>query len=102
MEAVSTRRERASEKRRKAAVERALVYLREGLAGIDARLGTAEQQIEASARPMATAKALVKDWRRRRPVDAADDRATLARAAYALELGHGWPRRAAPMSPVGG
>ncbi len=44
---------------------------------------------------MITAKALVKEWHGRRRASAAkspvDDRAALIRAAYAMELGHGWP-----------
>jgi hypothetical protein len=89
MEHVATRRERASRKRRQAAVDRAMRYLREGLTGLDVRPGTAEQQIEASPRPMATAKALVRDWRRREP--RVLTRNDLIRRAYRVELGHAWP-----------
>ena len=94
---VKTWRERAAAKRRKAAVERALRYLSEGLAGLPGvRKGTAEKRIRDSSQPMSTAKSLVKDWRRRYPRLATkprpqDDRAALIRAAYAMELGHGWP-----------
>ena len=66
MSAVKTWQERATAKRRKAAVERALRYLNEGLAGLpSARKGTAEKRVRASAQPMRTARALVKDWRSR-------------------------------------
>ncbi len=93
---VKTWRERAADKRRKAAVERALRYLNEGLAGLPGvRKGTAEKRIRKSAQPMSTAKALVKGWRGRKQASAAtppaDDRTALIRAAYAMELGHGWP-----------
>ncbi len=96
MSDVKTWRERAAAKRRRAAVERALRYLNEGLAGLPGvRKGTAEKRIRDSAQPMTTAKALVREWRgRRRASDAkppTDDRAALIRAAYAMELGHGWP-----------
>ncbi len=44
---------------------------------------------------MSTAKALVKEWHGRKRAPAAtppaNDRAALIRAAYATELGHGWP-----------
>ncbi len=44
---------------------------------------------------MSTAKALVKEWRGRKRASAAtppvDDRAALIRAAFAMEMGHGWP-----------
>ncbi len=44
---------------------------------------------------MSTAKALVKEWRGRRRASAVtppgDDRAAMIRAAYAMEMGHGWP-----------
>ena len=93
-----TWRERAQIKRRMAAVERAVKYLHEGLAGLPGvRKGTAEKRVRESARPMSTAKSLVKDWRRRHPRSApkparsVDDRAALIRAAYAMEMGHGWP-----------
>ncbi len=93
---VKTWRERAAAKRRKAAVERAIRYLNEALAGVPgARKGTAEKRVRESAQPMSTAKALVKEWRCRKRASAAtppaDDRAALIRAAYATELGHGWP-----------
>ncbi len=93
---VKTWRERAAAKRRKAAVERALRYLNEGLAGLPGvRKGTAEKRIRESAQPMTMAKALVKGWRGRKRVSTAtpsvDDRAALIRAAYAMELGHGRP-----------
>ena len=91
-----TWRERAQSKRRKAAVERAVAYLNEGLAGLPGvRKGTAETRIRDSAQPMSTAKSLVKQWHGRKRSSAAtppvDDRAALIRAAYAMELGHGWP-----------
>ncbi len=87
---------RRSTKRRKAAVERALHYLSEGLAGLPgARKGTAEKRVRDSSQPMSTAKALVKEWHGRKRASAAtppaNDRAALIRAAYATELGHGWP-----------
>ena len=93
---VKTWRERAAAKRRKGAVERALRYLNEGLAGLPgARKGTAEKRIRESSQPMSTAKALVKEWHGRKRASAAtppvDDRAALIRAAYAIEMGHGWP-----------
>ena len=98
MTEIRTWRERAQIKRRKAAIKGALRYLHEGLAGLPGvRKGTAEKRIRESAQPMSTAKALVKDWRRRhprmatKPTPPVDDRATLIRAAYAMELGHGWP-----------
>ncbi len=96
MSDVKTWRERAAAKRRRAAVERALRYLNEGLARLPGvRKGTAEKRVRDSAQPMSTAKALVKGWRGRRRASAAtppvDDRAALIRAAYAMELGHGWP-----------
>ena len=96
MEDVKTWRERAAAKRRKVAVERALRYLNEGLAGLPgARKGTAEKRIRDSSQPMSTAKALVKEWHGRKQASAAeppiDDRAALIRTAYAMELGHGWP-----------
>ncbi len=97
MSDVKTWRERAADKRRKAAITRAIRYLAEGLAGLPGvRKGSAEKRIRDSAQPMGTAKALVKEWNGRKraftvppPVD---DRAALIRAAYAMELGHGWPR----------
>ena len=96
MSDVKTWRERAAAKRRRAAVERALRYLNEGLAGLPGvRKGTAEKRIRDSAQPMSTAKVLVKEWRGRGRASAVeppvDDRAALIRAAYAMELGHGWP-----------
>ncbi len=96
MSDVRTWRERATIKRRKAAVEGALRYLNQGLAGLPGvRRGTAEKRVRESAQPMGTAKTIVKEWRSRRRASAAapsvDDRAALIRAAYAMELGHGWP-----------
>ncbi len=96
MSDVKTWRERAAAKRSRAAVERAIRYLNEGLAGLPGvRKGTAEKRIRDSSQPMSTAKALVKGWRSRRRTSAAtppvDDRAAMIRAAYAMELGHGWP-----------
>ncbi len=96
MTEIRTWRERAQIKRRKAAVERAVAYLNEGLAGLPGvRKGTAEKRIRDSAQPMSTAKALLKEWRGRRRASAVtppdDDRAAMIRAAYAMELGHGWP-----------
>ncbi len=96
MEQVKTWRERAAAKRRRAAVERAIRYLNEGLAGLPGvRKGTAEKRVRDSAQPMSTAKALVKEWCGRKRASAAtppvDDRAALIRAAFAMEMGHGWP-----------
>ncbi len=93
---MSPSQQRRSNRRRKAAVERALHYLNAGLAGLPGvRKGTAEKRIRESAQPMTTAKALVKEWHGRKRASAAtppvDDRAALIRAAYAMELGHGWP-----------
>ena len=93
---VKTWRERAADKRRKAAVERAVAYLNLALAGWPTvRRGTAEKRVRESAQPMSTAKALVKGWRGRGRASAAeqpvDDRAALIRTAYAMELGHAWP-----------
>ena len=93
---MSPSQQRRAIRRRKAAVGRAIRYLNEGLAGLPGvRKGTAEKRVRASAQPMSTAKALVKEWRGRRRASAAeppvDDRAALIRAAYAIELGHGWP-----------
>ncbi len=93
---MSPSQQRRSTKRRKAAVERALHYLSEGLAGLPGvRKGTAEKRIQDSSQPMSIAKALVKEWHGRKRASAAtppvDDRAALIRAAYAVELGHGWP-----------
>ena len=88
---------RRAVRRRKASIEGALRYLNEALAGLPgARKGTAEKRIRDSAQPMSTAKALVKEWRSRKRASAAtvppvDDRAALVRAAYSMELGHGWP-----------
>ena len=92
---VKTWRERAAAKRRKAAIAGALRYLKEALAGLPGiRKGTAQKRIRESAQPMTTARALVKGWHGRKRVSAAtppvDDRAALIRAAYAMELGHGW------------
>ena len=96
MSDIKTWQERATAKRRKAAVERALRYLNEGLAGLPGvRKGTAERRVRDSSQPMSTAKALVKEWRGRKRASAGTppvyDRAALIRAAYAMELGHGWP-----------
>ncbi len=95
---MSPSQKRRAIKRRKAAVEGALRYLNDGLAGLPGvRKGTAEKRIRESPRPMSTAKGLIKDWRRRHPRSVSkttpptDDRAALIRAAYAMELGHGWP-----------
>ncbi len=95
---MSPSQKRRAIKRRKAAVEGALRYLNDGLAGLPGvRKGTAEKRIRQSPRPMSTAKSLVKEWRRRyprmatKPALPVDDRAALIRAAYAMELGHGWP-----------
>ncbi len=94
---IRTWRERAQIKRREAAVERAVEYLNEGLAGLPGvRKGTAEKRVRESSQPMTTAKALVKDWRRRHRSLATeprpeDERAVLIRTAYAMELGHSWP-----------
>ncbi len=93
---MSPSQRRRAVKRRKGAVERALRYLNEGLAGLPGvRKGTAEKRVRESAQPMSTAKALVKEWHGRERAPAAtpsvDDRAALIRAAYATELGHGWP-----------
>ncbi len=88
--------QRRAIRRRKAAIKGALRYLHEGLAGLPGvRKGTAEKRIGDSAQPMSTAKALVKEWHGRKRATAAttpvDDRAALIRAAYVMELGHGWP-----------
>ena len=95
MEQVKTWQERATARRRKAAIEGALRYLNEGLAGLPVRKGTAEKRVREAAQPMSTAKALVKEWHSRKRASAAtpsvDDRAALIRTAYAMELGHGWP-----------
>ena len=93
---MSPSQKRRSTKRRKAAVERAVAYLNAGLAVLPTvRKGTAEKRVRDSAQPMSTAKALVKGWHGRKRASAAkspvDDRAALIRAAYAMELGHGWP-----------
>ncbi len=93
---MSPSQQRRAIRRRKAAVERALRYLNEGLAGLPGvRKGTAEKRIRKSAQPISTAKALVKGWRSRRRNSAAeppvDDRSTLIRTAFAMEMGHGWP-----------
>ncbi len=93
---MSPSQQRRAVKRRKGAVERALRYLNEGLAGLPGvRKGTAEKRVRASSQPMNAAKALVKEWRGRKRASAAtppvDDRAALIRAAFAMELGHGWP-----------
>ncbi len=88
--------QRRAIRRRKAAIKGALRYLTEGLAGLPGvRKGTAEKRVRESPQPMSTAKALVKEWRGRGRAGAApapaNDRAALIRAAYAMELGHGWP-----------
>ena len=93
---MSPSQQRRANRRRKAAIEGALRYLNEGLAGLPGiRKGTAEKRIRDSSQPMTTAKALVKGWHGRRRVSATtppvDDRAALIRTAYAIELGHGWP-----------
>ncbi len=94
---MSPSQQRRVARRRKAAVMRAVEYLNVGLAGLlGVRTGTAEKRIRESSQPMSTAKALVKEWRSRRRVGtaqapAAKDRVVLTRAAYAMELGHGWP-----------
>ena len=63
---MSPSQQRRAAKRRKAAVERAVEYLNVALACWPAvRKGTAEQRVRSSLQPMSTAKALVKDWRRR-------------------------------------
>ncbi len=93
---MSPSQQRRAIRRRKAAIAGALRYLNEGLAGLPGvRKGTAEKRIRDSSQPMSTAKALVKEWRGRKraslPGPPVDDRAALIRAAYAVELGHGWP-----------
>ncbi len=97
MENVRTWRERAQAKRRKAAVTRAVEYLSAGLAVLPgARKGSAERQVRESPQPMTTAKALVKDWRRRHRTSASrltlrGERAALIHTAHAVELGLAWP-----------
>ena len=93
---LSPSQQRRAIRRRKAAVTGALRYLNEGLARLPGvRKGTAEKRVRESAQPMSTARALVKGWRGRKRASAAtppaDDRAAMIRAAYAMELGHGWP-----------
>ncbi len=93
---MSPSQQRRAIRRRKAAITGGLRYLNEGLAGLPGvRKGTAEKRIRDSSQPMSTAKALVKEWHGRRRASAAtlpvDDRAAVIRAAYAVELGHGWP-----------
>ena len=94
---VRTWRERAQAKRRGAAVGRAVEYLNVALEMLPgARKGSAERQVRESSQPMTTAKALVKDWRRRNCSLAAkptprDERDALVQAAFAMELGHVWP-----------
>ena len=93
---MSPSQQRRANRRRKAAIVGALRYLSEGLAGLPGiRKGTAEKRIRDSAQPMSAAKALVKGWHGRRRASAVpppvDDRAALIRAAYTMELGHGWP-----------
>ncbi len=89
--------QRRAAKRRKAAVMRAVEYLNAGLTGLSGvRLGTAEKRVRESSQPMSTAKALVKEWRRRHRSLATtkpppqDERAALIQTAYAMELGHVW------------
>ncbi len=97
MPEMNARQKRFVARRRKAAVERALKYLSDGLAGCpDARIGTAERQVRESPRPLMVAKALVKDWCQRHRSLATtptprDERAALIQTAYAMELGHAWP-----------
>jgi len=94
---MSPSQQRRAIRRRKAAVPGALRYLNQGLARLPGvRKGTAEKRIRDSVQPMSTAKALVKEWHRRPPRLATKpnprvERAALIRAAYATELGHGWP-----------
>ncbi len=93
---MSPSQRRRAVKRRKGAVERALRYLNEGLAGLPGvRKGTAEKRVRDSSQPMNAAKVLVKEWHGRKRASVAtppvDDRAALIRAAFAMELGHGWP-----------
>ncbi len=65
---MSPSQQRRAIRRRKAAVTGALRYLNEGLARLPGvRKGTAENRVRESSQPMSTAKALVKDWRRRLP-----------------------------------
>ncbi len=92
---MSPSQQRRAIRRRKAAVTGALRYLNEGLARLPGvRKGTAEKRVRESAQPMSTAKSLVKQWHGRKRSSAAtlpiDGRAALIRAAYAMELGHGW------------
>ena len=97
MPEMNARQKRFVARRRNAAVDRALKYLSDGLAGCpDARIGTAERQVRESPRPLMVAKALVKDWCQRHRSLATmppprDERAALVKTAYAMELGHGWP-----------
>ncbi len=93
---MSPSQQRRAIRRRKAAVTGALRYLNEGLARLPGvRKGTAEKRVRESAQPMSTARALVKGWRGRKRASAATlpvgDRAAMIRAAYAMEMGHGWP-----------
>ena len=93
---MSPSQKRRAVRRRKASIDGALRYLNEGLAGLPGvRKGTAEKRVRDSSQPMSTAKTLVKEWHGRKLAAAAtppaDDRAALIRAAYATELGHGWP-----------
>ncbi len=89
--------QRRTARRRKAAVTHASEYLNAGLTGLSGvRPGTAEKRVRQSPQPMSTAKALVKDWRRRHRSLATkprprDERAQLIQFAYAAELGHAWP-----------
>lgn len=91
---MSPSQKRRAIRRRKAAVEGAIRYLNQGLAGLPGvRKGTTEKRVRNSAQPMTTARALVKGWHGRKRASAAtppaNDRAALIRAAYAMELGHG-------------
>ncbi len=94
---LSPSQQRRAAKRRKAAVMRAVEYLDAGLTGLSGvRTGTAEKRVRQSPQPMSTARALVKDWRRRHRSVATkprprDERAQLIHTAYAMELGHAWP-----------
>ncbi len=99
MPEMNVRQKRFVARRRNAAVDRALKYLSDGLAGCpDARVGTAERQVRESPRPLMVAKALVKDWCQRHrslaptsPPTPRDERAQWIQTAFAMELGHGWP-----------
>ena len=96
MAEMSPSQKRRTDRRRKAAVTRAVEYLNAGLAVMSgARKGSAERQVRESPQPMSTAKAFVKDWRQRHRSLAAkpaprDERVALIQAACAMELGHTW------------